>query len=421
MLRSRLHPCNSSQVVLADPTYAFIELHIQSSLQVLSQVEALQRSIDAENGPVFGALLLRTPQKPDLIWMTAHYLVVDEVLWTIIREDLELLLTDGRIFSVSTLPFQAWVELQRDYAEKFLPPSIVLKRPIQPCPQQYWGSQGQNTMENGAYESFKVDLEPTMLLMGECNAALNTQPVDIMLASVLHSFGEVFRDRRLPTVFTEGHGREPWRDDLDVSRTIGWFTSLYPVEVDMPYTPSDILRSVKDNRRAIPSNGSAYLASSYHNFEGKKTFSAHRNIEILFNYLGQKGSARQQDTVLRPTYELEDLPLPSLARTACPRLALFEINVSLQDGRLEFTFAWNKTLDRQVEISRWVDEVTKSITMYTQILPQLLPSSDFPLLPYKEDGFESMVRAVRSLSGLEQPVIESAYPCTPLQEGILMS
>lgn len=424
MLRSRLHPRNSSQAVHADLTHSFIETRVESPLEALSQIDALRHSIDAENGPVFGALLLRLPQKPDLIWMTAHHLVVDEISWTIIREDLESLLTDGRIFSASTLPFQAWAELQRDYAAKFLHPSIVLKRSIQPCPRQYWGSQVRNTTQDVAYESFQIDREPTRLLMGECNAALNTQPVDIMLASVLHSFGEVFRDRRPPTIFTEGHGREPWREDLDVSRTIGWFTSMYPIVVDMPQTPSDVLRSVKDNRRAIPSNGWAYLASSYHNSEARRTLTEHKNIEVLFNYLGQKGSPHQQDTVLRPTYEIEHLLLPSMARTNCPRLALFEINGLLQDGRLEFTFAWNKNLEHQVEISKWIVEIVKSISMYTQILPRLSPSktlSDFPLLPYKEDEFESMVQSVRSLSGLAQPVIESAYPCTPLQEGILMS
>jgi len=72
-------------------------------------------------------------------------------------------------------------------------------------------------------DSFEIDTDTSLLLLGSCHAALNTDPVDIFLASIMASFRKVFSDRAsAPAIFNEGHGREPWaRSKIDLSRSVG--------------------------------------------------------------------------------------------------------------------------------------------------------------------------------------------------------
>jgi hypothetical protein len=86
-------------------------------------------------------------------------------------------------------------------------------------------------------EGFEIDSTITSLLLTECHKTLRTELVDILLASLLHTFSVVFSDRSVPAIYNESHGREPWDLSIDISRTVGWFTALYPIFVNVD--PSD--------------------------------------------------------------------------------------------------------------------------------------------------------------------------------------
>ncbi|PTD02744.1 Nonribosomal peptide synthetase 12 [Fusarium culmorum] len=242
-----------------------------------------------------------------------------------------------------------------------------------------------------------------------------------MIASMIRAFGQIFTDRPAPTVFAEGHGREPWRQDLDVSRTVGWFTTIYPVSAGDYKSPIDLLCKTKDRRKSIPNNGWSYLTSSYHNTKGRETFRAHENMEVLFNYLGNNTTSFNKGSILDPTTEFDDIA--SFTQSNVPRLALFEINAAVEDAKLQLSFAWSRHLGRQDEISRWVTGVQDSLLFYAMTLPDAIPRmtlSDFPLLPLSEQSLLKMVEDVKIRSGLQEPIIEAAYPSTPVQDGILL-
>ncbi|MFP3519132.1 condensation domain-containing protein, partial [Pseudomonas sp. SIMBA_077] len=86
----------------------------------------------------------------------------------------------------------------------------------------------------------------------------------------------------------EGHGREELFDSIDLSRTVGWFTSLYPVRLHAEGELPEAIKAVKEQLRAVPAKGLGYGLLSYlgapHAQESLANLTAPR---ITFNYLGQ--------------------------------------------------------------------------------------------------------------------------------------
>jgi amino acid adenylation domain-containing protein/non-ribosomal peptide synthase protein (TIGR01720 family) len=221
VLRSRLVTNSLAQVIDKESRFSFMEATIDENAEVVPLVNQLRSTINQDCGPMFGALLFTCVKKHKYLFLTAHHLVVDEVSWSIIREDLESLLVHGHVSVEPTLDFQTWANFQREYASQSLDPSLVLRQPIQEALSDYWGANPSNCVADVLAATIEIEPEYTHELMNEYNRAFNTQPVDIMIASMIQSFGEIFTDRPIPTIFAEGHGREPWRQDLDVSQTVG--------------------------------------------------------------------------------------------------------------------------------------------------------------------------------------------------------
>ena len=89
----------------------------------------------------------------------------------------------------------------------------------------------------------------------------------------------------------EGHGREEIAPDLDLSRTVGWFTTIFPVTLAAPpgAGPGDLLRGVKEALRAVPRRGLGYGLLRY--LEEAPELAAIPASEVAFNYLGQLDAA----------------------------------------------------------------------------------------------------------------------------------
>ena len=129
----------------------------------------------------------------------------------------------------------------------------------------YWGlTHGDNFYRDATEETFSLSRTQTDALLNQCHGALRTEPVDLMLTTVLFAFSQTFPDRALPTIYNEGHGREPWNSSIDLTRTVGWFTSMFPIAVpsDTPMDMIQLLRRVKDSRAAFTgSKGLDFLST----------------------------------------------------------------------------------------------------------------------------------------------------------------
>jgi hypothetical protein len=161
--------------------------------------------------------------------MTAHHLVVDIVSWRIILEDLEDLLVHPEKASSEngSLPFQTWCKLQEEHCKDLIKERKVATDQLHAIDFGYWGLENsQTTYGDVDCASFEIDAVHSNTILMECHKALNTEPLDLFLAAMLHSFGKSFTDRSLPTIYNEGHGREVWDPSIDISHTVGWFTIL---------------------------------------------------------------------------------------------------------------------------------------------------------------------------------------------------
>lgn len=109
----------------------------------------------------------------------------------------------------------------------------------------------------------EVDEATTRRLFGDANNSLRSEPVELMLAVLFHSFARMFSNRAVPTIFVEGHSRLSDEEDetaLTVEM-VGWFTMMTPLHVPISQQSPDLidtLRRIKDRRRAVPENGMRY-------------------------------------------------------------------------------------------------------------------------------------------------------------------
>jgi hypothetical protein len=184
-------------------------------------------------GPVFAADFFEARGSDQTLFLVAHHLCVDMVSWRLIVQDLHDILESGSPSSNKPLSFQTWCALitentKQGHEMHRLPFDGV------PTDTDYWGlGNVSNTYGDIAHESFILDEGITTSAMGDCHNALRTEPLDILITAIVHSFHRVFPDRNLPTLFNEGHGREPLESNIDPSQTVGWFTTLCPLQVTL--------------------------------------------------------------------------------------------------------------------------------------------------------------------------------------------
>ena len=157
--------------------------------------------------------------------------------------------------------------------------------------------------------SAEVPAEATAALLATVPAAFHGGVNDVLLAGLAVAVA-AWRDRRgqpgtSVLVDVEGHGREPGEagPDVDLSRTVGWFTSIYPVRLDSGTVAlaevvaggpaaGEVVRRVKEQVRAVPGDGLGYGLLRYLNPETGPVLAGLPVPQIGFNYLGRFGGAR---------------------------------------------------------------------------------------------------------------------------------
>ena len=187
------------------------------------------------------------------------------------------------------------------------------------------------------------------------------------------------------------------------------------------------VRNVKDFRRKIPANGREYFARRCLTAEGREKFSNHWPWEISFNYLGQYQQLERSDALLKPLESMagETREAGGTADVGhnAPRFGLFELSAIIFKGQLKFAFTFNRHMQHQDKIAQWVSECERTFSGTVQALAALAPTStlsDFPLLSLTQESFQSMLGRLADV-GLSTADIEDIYPCSSMQDGLLLS
>ncbi|CAG8908849.1 unnamed protein product [Penicillium egyptiacum] len=386
-----------------------------------------QSTLDIVQGVIIVVDVITTDTGEQFLGLMAHHLVIDLVSWRVLLQDLEDILSTGRTIQPPSISFQQWSRLQQSYTSVSLHPGETLKAEIPRPPMDYWGSEAimsANTWADATRRTITVSQQTTEAIVGAANGAFHTQPVEIIQAAVLYAFVQAFDNRPAPTMFSEGHGREPWDPEIDISRTVGWFTTIAPLSLDVCKEDNvrRILQLTKDGRRSISTNGWAYFASRFLHPEGPEKFQSHSPMEILFNYTGLFQQFERPGALLQMTSVQDDSLLPMAADL--PRMALIDVNATVMNGSLNLSFIYNKRLQHQDRLEQWTSNCLQTLEKLPMELQQeqRLAAVDFPLLSLaSEDHLHSLLHQVSGRFDVSPSGIEDMFPCSPVQLGMWLS
>lgn len=416
--------------------FQFQAHHVQRSEDVPAIIGSTQSGIDAQNGPVFAVDLINIADQEQMIFLAAAHLVIDMVSWRIVLGDLEEHLNGGSISSDRPLSFQVWCAMQEEQSRKLTAHQRQGTLPfnVKASEVTYWGMEGQeNTYSDVISETFTIGENITALALGESNLSLRSEPVELFLAAIAHSFSRIFVDRETPALWNENHGRETWDSSIDISRTVGWFTTIFPLQVDVDANVDDVIdtvRRVKDGKRKVPNNGRPYFASRFLTPEGRLQFKNHAGtMEIIFNYLGRMQQLENDNSLLQqwtaPENDINERQIADVGPQA-ERFALFEISASVVRDQVHFSFLYNKKMSHQQQIKRWILECQRTLEETVRSLSGMKDEvnftlSDFPLLPISYDGLDKILNKSLPQVGITPSMVQDIYPAAPLQEGLILS
>ena len=399
-----------------------------------STISERQASLNPVVGPIIGGDLFNIQTGDQLLFLVVHHLVVDLVSWRVILEDLEeMLLNPGSsATTVDALPFQAWCRMQTVHAHGLSLASVLPNNELPVQSYDFWGRDAwPNTYGNKTSTGFELDAKTTSLISADSHKALRTDTVDMLVSAMIFTFAQTFRERPAPAIFNESHGREVWDSSIDLSRTVGWFTCMYPIYVAASDAQDfvGVLQRVKDYRRRVPANGRHYFASRMLTSKGAKKFKRHWPLEFTFNYLGVYQQLEREGSLLVPAKEMagEGREAGGTADVGfnTPSFGLFETSAVIVQGKLRFSFVFNKNIQHQDRIAQWISSCQRTLELKGLELAQMAyePTlSDFPLLPASYDGLRQLAREkLPSLGIADMANVEDVYPCTPMQHGILIS
>lgn len=434
MLRARFAVEQGSWTQCVTPeiteSYRFSQHVVGTNDEVLSVIRESQSRINVETGPVFAAELIRTTDEQMMLYVVAHHLVVDLISWRVVVHDLDELLRTGSLYSSRAMSFQRWNELQAEQIANYEHP-LSLPFETAPADFSFWGiDPAQNTYGDAEEVSFALAPELSSLLQTTCNDAFRTDSTDVYLAALLLSFGQTFPERGRPVVWNQEHGREGFGADVDIAETVGWFTTLCAVGVGVGEEEDfvDVLRRIKDARRAVPRRDCAHFASRFLPSD-EEDFRTEKDcpVEIMFTYGGSMQQLEPEGGIL------SQLPIPGRTLDSSTsdigprvgRVALFEVSTMVDHGVAKVKVLYNRGSKHQERITAWIsgfEHMLLEAIGRLRYRAQELTLSDVPLLDVNYEGLAKLngdrLLALNASSARE---IESVYPVTPLQQDVLLS
>ncbi|MER1062389.1 amino acid adenylation domain-containing protein [Pseudomonas aeruginosa] len=384
-------------------------------------IEACQRSLDLRHGPLLRALLAALPDGSQRLLLVVHHLVVDGVSWRILLEDLQQAyqaLATGEMphLPAKTSSFKVWAERVQEHAR-----GPALKSEL-----AYWQAQlqglsdnlpcdnphGRRQLKHAAYVGGRLEREWTRRLLQQAPAAYRTQINDLLLTALARVVCRWSGEAEV-LVRLEGHGREDLFEDIDLSRTVGWFTSLYPLRLSPRIDLVDSIKTIKEQIRAVPNKGIGYGLLRYlGDDEARTTLGCLPEGQLVFNYLGQfDGSFDQEQGLFVPAREGSGAERSDEAVLD----GLLALSGQVYDGELSLQWTFSREVFEEATIQRLADEYLSELQALVahccEERNRGLTPSDFPLADIDQARLDSLPLPVGSIADL--------YPLSPMQQGML--
>ncbi|MEU5579215.1 non-ribosomal peptide synthase/polyketide synthase [Streptomyces huasconensis] len=385
--------------------------------EVQRLTDEAQAALDPTAGRVVRVLFFdRGPGRPSQLVVTAHHLVIDGVSWRILLADLETAQRAAADGLPVELPptgtsYGRWAaRLDRHTRSGALDGDLPYWTRTGTAPAELpAGRPGPNTHGTAATLTVTLDERTTDALLREVPPTYRTQVNDVLLSALGRTLAR-WCGRDTVLLGVEGHGREELFADVDLSRTVGWFTAEFPLALRVAPDAGwhDTLRSVKEQLRAVPLHGLSHGALR-HLVPGSPLATAPAP-QIGFNYHGQ-WDADTADGLFRDA-------LPPAGRDTDPdepRPYLLDITSVVQEGRLELGWTYPASVYDQATVERLAEDMLAALREIVAhcARPEAggRTPSDFPLADLGQEQLDRLVGAGRH--------VEDVLPLTPLQSGML--
>ena len=385
----------------------------------------LHRRLDLSVGPLIRVALFDLgPERPQRLLIIVHHLVVDSLSWRILLEDLykayDQLKNGERVgLGQKTTSFLTWSRLLAEYAR-----SDEIRQEA-----EYWSARydqsglallpdftnGANVGASEAVITSSLDYEITSILLHEILPRHRARIDELLLAALGWAIGKrTGADSFL--IDLERHGREDIFQGVSLFRTVGWFTTVFPVLVRIAPNndnPKLALQAVKEELRGIPHGGIGFGLLRYLS-EDEDTINLLKSVsapEVCLNYLGELDRSLPTDSSLNLVKQASGLVRGGLN----PRGYLLELDAYTIGGRLGFNFAYSKSLHHRSTIEQIAGTFIETLQWFAadqqSVEESAFALADFPLANLDHDTLKRLVT-----SG---PHIEDIYPLSPVQQGML--
>ncbi|HEV2861081.1 MAG TPA: amino acid adenylation domain-containing protein [Pyrinomonadaceae bacterium] len=406
-----------------------VDLSAAPEAEQAAAVEAVaaetQARLSLSEGRMLSAALfeLGEGRAPRLL-LVAHHLAVDGVSWGILLEDLagayeQLRRGEGVELPPKTTSFKTWAERLDEHARSDSARrgaeywTRLAAKEFKSLPVDRPGG-GAALEDSTRVVSVSLSEEETRALLHDAPPVYHTQVNDVLLTALLAAFSRRTGDGAL-LVDLEGHGREELFAGVNLSRTVGWFTNVFPVllRLDEPFAPGPALKSVKEQLRAVPGHGMGYGVLRYS--EGaqdlKAALASAPPAQVSFNYLGRVD--RMLESAAGWTLAGEGVGGTRGGRNR--RTHLLEVNAGVYDGALRLDWSYSRDLHDRATVERLAADYLE--TLRAVVAHCLSPGagghtpSDFPLAGLDQRRLDELLRDAGGVADI--------YPLSPMQQGML--
>ena len=417
-LRLRFEPRDGGwQQAYAEVSASSVLWHRQaaSTDELHGLCEQAQRSLDLQNGPLLRALLVDMPDHSQRLLLVVHHLAVDGVSWRVLLEDLQQFYTrPDQAPQAKTSAYQAWTArlpeaaLARVEQLSLWQAQLAGARSDLPCEH----SDAALDNRHARKLELKLDAELTRQLLQVAPAAYRTQVNDLLLTALARVMCR-WSGHTSTLIQLEGHGREQLFDDIDLSRSVGWFTSLFPVQLTPHSELGASIKSIKEQLRSVPEKGVGYGLLRYLAGEAVGAqLAALATPRITFNYLGQFDRQFDEQALFAPATERAGAAQDENA----PLANWLSIEGQVYGGELSLQWTYSHGMFEDATVQALVDDYRDELTGLVAHCASAgqggMTPSDFPLANLTQAQLDNL--------NVPASAIEDIYPLSPMQQGLLV-
>ncbi|WP_349237918.1 amino acid adenylation domain-containing protein [Pseudoalteromonas sp. JC3] len=378
---------------------------------------AAQSGFNISKGELFKAVLISGKSEARLL-LVAHHLVVDGVSWRILVQDLQRLWCQHQRQEIPRLP--AKTSSIRQWSD-----TLALHYDDFQAQQVFWLAQlaAENTMMplseseiepclRSESEIVKLQLthSVTRQLLGSANQAYRTQVEDLLLSGLYLALQQTFAVSQV-AVALESHGRDPISDDVDLSETVGWFTSLYPLLLSSEGTGlTEVIIAVKERRRVISESNVGFGTLKYYSQTSECSHFEQADPFVLFNYLGQIEINAEHE---HGDFSLANESMGSNLHEQALREFAIAINGQVSEGLLHLMIDYSVAQfspETMVALKNNLAMALQDIANHCEGRMPMLTTSDVPHVELQQSQLNEWQKRFGTLINI--------FPATPLQHGI---